>query len=164
MRLRFHVDEETRRPYACARGITVNEVEQVLAAPGEDRPGAGGSRVAIGRTQAGWHIRVVYVLDQAARAAFVITAVMLDGAPLRAYLWRRKTALARGNRTVTIESSSRGWREEIAERIRSRYEGQGEMTAVAEDEAAIEAPGYAMMAIPSELVPAVRELLAELGS
>ena len=42
-------------------GVAEVEVEQVLRRPGEDRPGQGGARVAIGQTQEGRYLRVIYV-------------------------------------------------------------------------------------------------------
>ena len=46
-------------------------------------------------------------------------------------------------------------------KVLAHYEGQSEEEAVAEDEAAFEAPGQTVMEIPTELVPAVRELIAK---
>ena len=130
----------------------------MLTAPGEDRPGALGSRIALGQTKAGWHVRVIYVPEPAPQSAFVITAFTLEGTPLRAYQWRRKAR----DRRLTIDRYPRGWNEERVQRVLSRYEAQPAMTAVAEDEAALEAPGYTVMTVPTELVPAVRELIASL--
>ncbi len=45
----------------------------------------------------------------------------------------------------------------------ARYETQSEDQAVAEDEAALETPGQTVMKVPSNLVPAVRELIAKRG-
>ena len=55
----------------------------------------------------------------------------------------------------------RGWNSERVERLLSHYESQSEEEAVAEDEAAFEAPGQTVMEIPTDLVPAVRELIAK---
>ena len=41
------------------------------------------------------------------------------------------------------------------------YEAQSEDEAVAEDEAAFEAPGQTVMEVPTDLVPSVRELIAK---
>ncbi len=41
-----------------SHGVHENEVEDILASPGEDRPGRDGSRVAIGRTSGGRYLRV----------------------------------------------------------------------------------------------------------
>ena len=54
-----------------------------------------------------------------------------------------------------------GWNEERVRRVLAHYEAQTDEEAVAEDEAAYEDPNQAMMEIPRELVPAVRELIAK---
>lgn len=70
--------------------VVESEVEEVLASPGEDRPGAEGSRIAIGRTSAGRFLRVVYVPDPEPDSVFVVTAFELRGKPLLAYRRRRR--------------------------------------------------------------------------
>jgi hypothetical protein len=65
-------------------------VEEVLANPGEDRPGREGSRVAIGQTLGGRLLRVIYVPDPQPNSAFVITAYDLRGKPAFAYRRRRR--------------------------------------------------------------------------
>jgi len=54
-----------------------------------------------------------------------------------------------------------GWDEGRVQKILARYETQSEAEAVAEDEAAFERSGQTVMGVPSELVPAVRELIAK---
>ena len=54
-----------------------------------------------------------------------------------------------------------GWDEEKVRRVLEFYERQTEEEAVAEDEAAYEQEGLSMMEIPCELVPKVRELVAQ---
>lgn len=56
-----------------------------------------------------------------------------------------------------------GWDEERVQRVLAHYETQSEAEAVAEDEAAFETDGQTVMEVPSELVPAVRELIAKSG-
>jgi hypothetical protein len=56
-----------------------------------------------------------------------------------------------------------GWDEERVERVLAHYETQSEGEALAEDEAAFESPGQTLMEVPSDLVPAVRELIAKHG-
>jgi len=56
-----------------------------------------------------------------------------------------------------------GWDEERVQRTLAHYETQSEDEALAEGEAAFEKPGQTLMGIPSELVPAVRELIAKHG-
>jgi hypothetical protein len=53
-----------------------------------------------------------------------------------------------------------GWGEERVRRVLAHYDSQTEAEAVAEDEASFEDPTQTTMEIPSELVPAVRELIA----
>jgi hypothetical protein len=54
----------------------------------------------------------------------------------------------------------RGWDEERVKEVLAHYEGQTEDEQFAEIEAAREAEGMTWMAIPTELVPEVRALLA----
>jgi len=54
-----------------------------------------------------------------------------------------------------------GWDEARVRRVLAHYEEQSEEQAVAEDEAAADDQTQAVMEIPNDLVPAVRELLAK---
>ncbi len=54
-----------------------------------------------------------------------------------------------------------GWDEERVRRVFVHYEQQVEDEAVAEDEAVYEDVNQTTMEIPTELVPAVRELIAK---
>jgi len=54
-----------------------------------------------------------------------------------------------------------GWDEDRVRRVMAHYEQQSEEEAVAEDEAAFEAEGTALMEIPKDLVPTVREMIAD---
>ena len=90
MNIRFYHDPETGEPHIYNHGIDEHEVTDVLECPGEDRPGREGSRVAIGRTPAGRHLRVFYVPDPEPDSVFVITAYELIGKPLIAYRRRRR--------------------------------------------------------------------------
>ncbi|MBI3922933.1 MAG: hypothetical protein HY318_16045 [Armatimonadetes bacterium] len=54
-----------------------------------------------------------------------------------------------------------GWDSKRVTRVPAHYESQSEEEAVAEDEAAFEALGQTVMEVPTMLVPAVRELIAE---
>jgi hypothetical protein len=54
-----------------------------------------------------------------------------------------------------------GWDEERVRQVLAHYEGQTEDEQFAEIEAAREAEGITMMAVPTELVPEVRALLAK---
>jgi len=54
----------------------------VLENAGEDRPGREGSRLALGRTEAGRYLRVIYIPDPEPDSIFVVTAYELGGKPL----------------------------------------------------------------------------------
>jgi hypothetical protein len=54
-----------------------------------------------------------------------------------------------------------GWDEARVRRVLVHYETQAEEEAVAEDEAAAEDRTQTVMKVPTELVPAVRELIAK---
>jgi len=56
-----------------------------------------------------------------------------------------------------------GWDAERVRGVIAHYEEQGEDEAVAEDEAVFADETRTVMEIPSDLVPAVRKLLAEHG-
>ena len=85
MDVRYYIDPETGEPHLFKHGVRTDEVEDVLLRPGEDRPGWEGARVALGKTKAGRHLRVIYVPDPAPNSVFVITAYELTGKPLTAY-------------------------------------------------------------------------------
>lgn len=90
MKIRYYIDARTDSPHIYNHSVAESEVEEVLASPGEDRPGREGSRVAIGRTSSGRLLRVVYVPDPEPDSAFVITAYELVGKPALAYRRRRR--------------------------------------------------------------------------
>ena len=90
MRLRFYLDSRTGQPHIYGHDVTEAEVEEVLIDPGEDRPGEQGARIALGRTESGRYVRVVYVPDPEPDSVFVITAYTLEGKPLTAYKRRRR--------------------------------------------------------------------------
>jgi hypothetical protein len=90
MNVRFYLDPEIGEPHIYNHGVSKDEVEDVLRAPGEDRPGREGSRVALGQTRAGRYLRVIYVPAPEPQSVFVITAYELSGRPLAAYRRRRR--------------------------------------------------------------------------
>jgi Domain of unknown function (DUF4258) len=155
MRVRFYIDPATGHSHVRHHNVTEEEVEEVLMSPGEDRPGRENSRVAIGQTDAGRHLRVIYVPDPEPESVFVITAYELQGKPLKAYRRRqRKTKMKQSKFPL-------GWDEERVRRVLSAYEQQTEEEAVAEDEAAFESSTQTFIEVPNELLPAVRELIAK---
>jgi len=54
-----------------------------------------------------------------------------------------------------------GWDAERVKRVLAHYESQSEEEAVAEDEAAFETSGQTVIEVPTEIVPAIRELIAK---
>ena len=54
-----------------------------------------------------------------------------------------------------------GWDDARVKRVLEHYQSQTEEQAVAEDEAAAEQQGQTLMEVPSDLVPAVRDLIAK---
>jgi hypothetical protein len=90
VQLRFHIDPETGEPHIYQHGVTEEEVEEVLRRPGDDFQARKGSRIALGQTDAGRFLQVVYVLDKDRLGAFVVTAYDLVGKALAAYRRRRR--------------------------------------------------------------------------
>jgi hypothetical protein len=95
MKVRYYFDPESDEPHIYRHGVDEHEVENVLDSPGEDRPGREGSRVAIGKTDGGRYVRVVYVPDPEPDSVFVVTAYELTGKALTAYRRRRKRKAGR---------------------------------------------------------------------
>ena len=85
MNVWYYIDPETDTPHIYNHDVAEGEVEEILASPGEDRPGSEGARIALGRTSGGRFLRVVYVPDPEPDSVFVITAYELRGKPLLAY-------------------------------------------------------------------------------
>lgn len=90
MQLRFYMDPATGEPHIYNHEVDEEEVSAVLMKPGEDRPGKEGSRIAIGQTEGGRFLRVIYVPDPEPDSVFVITAYELRGKPLTAYRRRMR--------------------------------------------------------------------------
>lgn len=88
--VRFYLDPETGQPHIFRHDVSEDEVEEVLVKPGEDRPGRNDSRSAIGQTQSGRYLRVIYVPDPEPSSFFVITAYDLGWRAMAAYRRRAK--------------------------------------------------------------------------
>ena len=88
--VRFFVDVSTGQPHIHGHDVSEAEVEDVLTRPIEDRPGTEGSRVALGQTEAGRYLKVIYVPDPVPGSVFVITAYDLGAKALKALRRRRK--------------------------------------------------------------------------
>jgi hypothetical protein len=57
-----------------------------------------------------------------------------------------------------------GGHQERVQKVLDHYDTLPEDAVLAEDQAAFEAPGQTVMVFPSDLVPAIRELIAKHGS
>ncbi len=90
MNPRFYLDPATAEVHIHNPDVEESDVEEILSAPGEDRPGREGSRVAIGQTSEGRYLKVIYVREADPNRLFVITAYELQGKPLLAYRRRQR--------------------------------------------------------------------------
>lgn len=90
MDVRFYIDPETGEPHIYNHDVSEEEAEDVLRHPGEDRPSRDLSRMAIGQTRAGRHLKVIYAPDPEPGSVFVITAYDLVGKALAAHRRRRR--------------------------------------------------------------------------
>ena len=88
--IRYYIDPATELLHIYNHDVTEDEVEEVLARPGEDRRGEEDSRIAIGQTEAGRCLRVIYVPDPEPGSVFVIASYELRGQALNAYRRRRR--------------------------------------------------------------------------
>lgn len=92
MRIRYYIDASTDEPHIYGHSVDEDEVEDVLARPMEDRAGRDGARVALGQTEAGRYLRVIYVPDPVPGSVFVITAYDLGDKALKALRRRQRSA------------------------------------------------------------------------
>jgi hypothetical protein len=88
--VRFYTDPTTLQPHIYGHDVVESEVEDVLARPMEDRAGRDGSRIALGQTEAGRYLRVIYVPDPTPGSVFVITAYELGEKAQKALRRRQK--------------------------------------------------------------------------
>ncbi len=88
--VRFYIDPTTSLPHIYGHAVDESEVEDVLARPMEDRAGRDDSRIALGQTEAGRYLRVIYVPDPTPGSVFVITAYELGERARKALRRRQK--------------------------------------------------------------------------
>jgi hypothetical protein len=93
MQIRYHIDPATGLPHIYQHDVSEQEVEDVLGRPFQDRAGREGSRVSIGQTREGRHLRVIYVPDPVPDSVFVITAYEPGPKAKRAIRRRRRRKL-----------------------------------------------------------------------
>ena len=92
MTVRFYIDPATDQPHIYDHSVAEEEVEDVLARPMEDRAGGDASRIALGQTEAGRYLRVIYVPDPIPGSVFVITAYELGEKARKALRRRQKSS------------------------------------------------------------------------
>ena len=77
MRIRYYIDPATRLPHIYEHNIDEPEIEAILERPLQDIRGREDSRIAIGQTEEGRYLKVIYVPDPLPNSVFVITAYEL---------------------------------------------------------------------------------------
>ncbi len=91
VKIRYYLDPETGEPHIYNHGVSEDEVEELFeSGKGQDRASREGSRMLMGKTDAGRYLRVVYSPDPAPDSVFVITAYELTGKPLAAFKRRQR--------------------------------------------------------------------------
>jgi hypothetical protein len=90
VRIRYYIDPATGLPHIYRHGIFEDEVEDVLNHPMQDLRGRDESRMAIGKTEAGRYLKIVYTIDPAPDSVFVITAYELGAKAKRAVRRKRR--------------------------------------------------------------------------
>ncbi len=66
-----------------------------------------------------------------------------------------------GNNLMIEQKFPPGWGAQRVQRLIAHYEELDEDVQVAEDEAAHEAPNQTVMVVPTDLVPAIRQMIAQ---
>jgi hypothetical protein len=90
MNVRYHENLATGLPHIYDHGVSEEEVEWILRNATEDTKSRGDSRQALGQTNAGRYLRVIYVPDDDGFGVFVVTAFPIAGKDLKAYRRRRR--------------------------------------------------------------------------
>jgi hypothetical protein len=90
VRIRYFIDPATRLPHIYGHDVSEQEVEDVLDEPLQDIRGRDDSRIAIGQTEAGRYLKVIYVSDPVPNSVFVITAYELGPKAKRAVRRKRR--------------------------------------------------------------------------
>lgn len=154
MNVRFYIDPESGKPHLFRHGVREQEAEDVLRRPLEDRPGHEGARVAIGQTRTGDTFELSTCLTRARQS-------VLHHRVRSASQSFTRVASPTQKEFMSESRFPNGWDAARVERVLRHYEDQTDEEAVAEDEAACEAPTHTLMEVPVDLVPAVRELIAK---
>jgi hypothetical protein len=142
--LRFYLDPETGVPHIYEHGVSEDEVYQVLENPADEFGGRGDSRIALGQTETGRYLQVLYVPDAGRRSPGGIPP------PPATQAMRRNDP----------NEYPPGWDQERVRDVLDYYEHQTDEEAAAEHETALSRPRETLMTVPTEIVPAVRELIS----
>jgi hypothetical protein len=156
MEIRYYHDPETGLPHIYTRGVTEAEAEWILARPGEDEACSGGSRQALGQTADGRYCGWFYVPDEEGDGVFVVTGYPLVGKQLKAF--RRR---AKETRMMNPQRFPKGWDEQRVRQLIAELDSRTDEEWIAADEAAAaDGGGQAVITVPATLLPEIRRLLA----
>jgi hypothetical protein len=67
----------------------------------------------------------------------------------------------KAGRKKTVNRFPKGWNQKRVRALLDHYENQTDEQAAREDDAAYEDPRFTMLAVPIELVPAVKKMIAK---
>ena len=84
MQIRYYIDPVTNLPHIYNHDVSEREVEDILVRPLQDIQGREDSRIALGQTEEGRYVKVIYVPDSIPESVFVITAYELGPKAKRA--------------------------------------------------------------------------------
>jgi len=90
VRIRYYIDPATGLPHIYEHDVSEPEVEAILERPLQDIHGREDSRIAIGQTQQGRYLKVIYVPDPVPYSVFVVTAYDLGLKAKRAIRRKRR--------------------------------------------------------------------------
>jgi len=90
VRIRYYIDPVTGLPHIYDHHVSEQEVEGILAGPMQDIRGGNDSRIAIGQTEEGRYLKVIYVPDSVLDSVFVISAYELGPKAKRAVRRKRR--------------------------------------------------------------------------
>ena len=156
MEVRYYVNPVTGLPHIYDHGVTEAEVERVLNRPGEDGPSSDGSRQALGQSEGGRYLRVVYVPDEDGEGVFVVTAYTPGGAGTQGVPQAEEE-----KRAMNEQRFPAGWDQQRVQRLLAELDARTEEEWVAADEAAAaEGDDQAVITVPTVLLPEIRRLLA----
>ena len=89
MRLRFYIDPELGEPHFTRHEVAESEIRRVLERPQARYRGSRGALIAIGQTDEGRWLQVIFVEDPNPNSYFVITAYTPRPGLIRAIRRRR---------------------------------------------------------------------------